>query len=600
MTLRAAPALAAAAATTLLALHGCAPRPEPPVSLRAVQAEQIDAAADVEYRRLDALPAGEYRFDPARPRDAANYDPVPRVRRELDAGTDADIGEGLPIATTQPADSARVVGLPLRECVRRATLNNFDVAVAAYEPAIAETRIVEAEARFDPVFQLTGEYQNQNQVNPDAGNFGETERLTASAALTQLLPSGSQLQLQYQTIYNDFKNNPFLGLNVPNPSYTSGLTLQFQQPILRNFGFDTNRARIFINQNDQRISVLEFRDRLEEVLLQVEQTYWQLFEAQRQVEIQEELLERTLETGNIIRIRAGQDASREQVSRALAEALSRRADLIEAKGRVAQLSDELLRLMNDPDLPVAGDVLVRTTSEPVEAPLLFDLEDATATALSSRPELAQQILRIDSARSAERVGRSNLLPQLDLVLSGGLQGIADDYAGSVDDQFSGDGLSAGVGLQLEIPLGNRGARATLKRALNQRDQAVTQYQALVQQVAAEVSQTQRQASVNYARLTQLREARLAIRDVVEQLGVEERADPRLTPEFVDRKLRTLSQLLQAQSNEAGAIAEYQRSLAEYERAKGTLLRYNNIVIEEAARGLKLPAGRVAPRQARER
>ena len=282
---------------------------------------------------------------------------------------------------------------------------------------------------------------------------------------------------------------------------------------------------------------------------------------------------------------------RESVVQALAEVYTRRADLLQAKGQVAQFSDRLLRLINDPDLPVAGGKVVRAVTDPVDVPLLFDFPDALDTALASRPELSQQLLRIDSAGSAAKVAKVNLLPRLDAVLSGGVQGVGGDFGSAVDDQFGGNATSYGVGLQLEIPLGNRAARAIRRRAELQRMQAVTQYQALVKQVTQEVSEAQRQVTITYARLGQLRQARLAARDVVEQLSIAEAADQALTPDFIDRKLRVLSTLLSARSNEATALSDYQQAIAQYERSKGTLLRYNNIVLQEAGRNLSLPAGR---------
>lgn len=43
----------------------------------------------------------------------------------------------------------------LRELIHLAVANAHDVRVAGYQPAIEETRVVEAEARFDPVFWTT-------------------------------------------------------------------------------------------------------------------------------------------------------------------------------------------------------------------------------------------------------------------------------------------------------------------------------------------------------------------------------------------------------------------------------------------------------------
>ncbi len=119
---------------------------------------------------------------------------------------------------------------------------------------------------------------------------------------------------------------------------------------------------------------------------------------------------------------------------------------------------------------------------------------------------------------------------------------------------------------------------------------MTQYQALVDRVALEVAQSQRQVSTTYARLIELRNARMAARDAVENAELLERSGTPLTPQFSDLQLRYLAELAQTRSLEAEAIATYNTALAEYEQAKGTLLRYNNVVLEEAARQMKLPVG----------
>ena len=58
-----------------------------------------------------------------------------------------------------------------------------------------------------------------------------------------------------------------------------------------------NRARIVINRNNQRISLLEFRKTLEQNLADIEKAYWQQVDAEGEVKIAEELLNRTLATG---------------------------------------------------------------------------------------------------------------------------------------------------------------------------------------------------------------------------------------------------------------------------------------------------------------
>lgn len=563
---------------------GCSlPQPEP-FDAAVLQELELSMADDRGAERLPELRDPTYRYDFENPEAPTNYDPHREIERMRDV--DEEDVQSTTRPTTQPTfDGQPTVGLPLSECIRRATLNNFDIAVAGYNPAIAETRVVEALARFDPTFSLTGEYQDQSGVNPTQNQFGDQKILTLGTSLSQLMPSGGQAELSYQAVRSEFENSVF---GIDEPLWSSDLTLRFTQPLLRDFGSDVNRARIVINQNDQRISLLDFRDTLEEVLLRVEQTYWQLYRAQQEVQIQQELRDLTIQAAERIAGRRVQDADLVQVSQAQREVQQREADLIQARVAVAQLSDQLKGLINDPDFPVSGETIITTVTEPVLEPLVFDFPSALEVALANRPELSQQILRIASARSATNVAESNRLPRLDAILSGGLEGVDPQYGDALGDQTNFDNVTLGVGLQLEIPLGNRGPRAILRRAMLQQGQAVTQYQALVKQVSVELSQAQRAVQANFARIARLRDARFAATDAVERIIRGEILGDRLTPEASDRKLRFLAALAQSRSAEQQAIADYNQSLAQYERAKGTLLRYNNILMAEAARQMQTP------------
>lgn len=582
---------------------GCRLRQPSPVDPVALQEAERRGAGDTRYQRLPALPSPDYYLNPRDRDDPRNYDPSPRVHEQVAGGGAAptgEVGREIPAsrpatapttrATTQPGEQ-KVLYLPLQECVRRATMNNFAVAVAGFAPAIAETRVTEALARYDPTFKFSGEYQQQNGTNPAQNVFISSKRLTLSSGVSQLLPSGGNVELQYRALRSDIGQASFFSALPAGVTWTSDLTLQLTQPLLRDFGYDVNRARIFVNQNDHRISILEFRRELEEVLFSVEQTFWQLYRAQQLVEIRSDLLRRTIETAKRIEARKDKDATRAEISQALSETYSREAELIEAKSVAAQLSDQLKSLMNDPDLPIGGEVLVLAGTEPVLEPLLFDLDNAVMVAMLHRPELSQQILRIINAGRVLSVAQSNRLPRLDLLLNGGFSGFDDDYPDAVSQQFEFDNVNVGAGLQLEIPLGNRQARAVLARSRLEREQAVTQYQALLIQVTLEVSQAQREIFSGYSNILKLRQARIASRDAVEQDELLEKSGAPLTPQFSDSRLRRLSLLAQTVSLEAQAIAEYNISLAEYERAKGTLLRYYNVVLEEAAINQRLPIGR---------
>src|SRR3954467_4952111 len=65
--------------------------------------------------------------------------------------------EEAPKPTTAPTTGPSLgtepqVRMTLQEIMHRAVANSNDIKVAAYQPAIDQTRVLEAEARFDPTF----------------------------------------------------------------------------------------------------------------------------------------------------------------------------------------------------------------------------------------------------------------------------------------------------------------------------------------------------------------------------------------------------------------------------------------------------------------
>ena len=99
-------------------------------------------------------------------------------------------------------------------------------------------------------------------------------------------------------------------------------------------------------------------------------------------------------------------------------------------------------------------------------------------------------------------------------------------------------------------------------------------------VTFEVKDGQRQVSTNYALLDNARRRVEAARERVRIADVEIQNARDLPPELTFRQLRYLDELAAARSSESEQIARYNAALASYERSRGTLLRYNNIVLGE--------------------
>ena len=578
----AAGAIAVALVACALGGGGCVRTPPTvPFEPRAMQARQLDVAQPAAYARRPALED--------QPRTASGVLDVEALaaRASRDAAALSDGGPSTQ-PTTGPAPAE--IELSLADCVRLATLNNHDVRVAAFGPAIEETRVVEAEARFDPSFQQRFEFQySDQQITNLAGAFAgpaivnDLQRnYSSSTSLTQPLGNGGEASITYGVTYLDAQGNVDRGLTDTAETFQSSLTLRFTQPLLRDFGSDVNRARIVINRNNQRVEVLAFRNAIEETALTVEQAYWQLYAAEREVGIQRDLLGRTVEASDRIarRLAVAQDTDRGQVSQALIGVNQRQIALVQAEARRADLSAQLKRLIADPDLPILGPTRIVPTTEPVAQPLVFDAGDSVEAALLYRPELAQQVVRVASSEAALQVGRNSVLPRLDFVVTGGVQGLDDAYGTAVSNQFGFEGFTAGAGLQLEVPLGNRAARSVLRRALLQRLQAIAEYGRLIDQITFEVDVALRRVDTAYAVLLKSRELTASAEEQVRVSDNQEQNAASLDAAFVDRRLRFLDTLAVAQNAESRALADFNAALAEFERSKGTLLRYNNIVLAE--------------------
>ncbi len=503
----------------------------------------------------------------------------------LDRARQAEVDPAdYPPPTTGPSGYPdNVVRLPLQELIHRAVLHNRDIRVAGYQPAIEQTRVVESEARFDPVFFSGIEFRRTEELTANQQIFGtdpfeqEQDTYTLATGIRQDFGTGGRAEVRYETSRNRFRGDSNFE---PNPYYENELVLEITQPLLRNFGSEVNRARIEVDRNNQHISLLELRATVEEIVFNIEMTYWQLVQAQRNVEILERLLARTEDTADIVSRRQRQDASAVETSQTVSSIQRRRAALIRAKAQVRDLSDQLKRLINDPSMPVSSGVLILPATDAIQAPFSFDFDEALATALENRLELAQQQLRVDSADIVERVAKNNLLPQLNLVGQISVQGFDDSWGGAFENQADLDQISYGVGLQLEIPIGNRAARAIYTRSRLQRLQAIEQYQNLVSQIALDLKTAQREVQTAWDEMVASREATLAAAEALRLTQERRRLGEPLTPTFVQLELNLQLELAQAEQAEQQAITAYNVAIARFERAKGTLLRYNNVLLAE--------------------
>jgi HAE1 family hydrophobic/amphiphilic exporter-1 len=352
--------------------------------------------------------------------------------------------------------------------------------------------------------------------------------------------------------------------------------------LLRNFGSDVNHAQITINRMNQKISLLDFRKAVEQNAADIEQAYWQLVQAVRDVEIQQWLVDQNIANYNVLNTRMRQrlDVSQLQVSQAQTELESARGQLLQFKSQARDLSDKLKGLMSDPEFPIAATTMILPADRPVEDPLNFDLQDQIDTAMENRYELGEEQLKVDEATVTISVARNNLLPQFDFIGSIGPEGAAANAGPAIQTAANLNHFDFSAGFKLQIPIGNREARGIWKRTVLQRMEEIEKYRGLVESISVEIKTDIRAVGTTWNLIRASRRARFAAEDALNAINARERANEPLTPEFVQLKLDTQDRLASALQAEAEAVSNYNIALAQLERAKGTLLRYNNVLLEE--------------------
>ncbi len=462
-------------------------------------------------------------------------------------------------------------GVAVDRAVRAAASNNLEIQFQRLAPAVSEAQAVAAEAAFDWV--LFGEANWSAIDEPRDGGFDHRNLGNVDVGVRRNLTTGGQFTVQNGIEHNDVRRgNPGL----VDPDNSAAIAIQYNQPLLRGFGSDVALASVRLAINAERDSVAGLKSRMIATVTETETAYWALVRAHWDLLILQHLLERGIETAAKTEARANFDAGPAQRADAKSEVEERRGFVIAAQEVYRRASDELKRLMNDPDLPVGSEVLIFPIDTALDAPIRYNLLDAYTTAIKNRPEIEQAILSIDDASIRQEVADNARLPQLDLRLQMRFGGLEDDFGESYTDLVDGQFVSYLAGLVFEQPIGNRGPEAIARRARLEGAQANIAYRDAVQNVINEVKNELRRVVTGYRLIEQTRLARIAAAESLRSFQVEMELQLGFTVQNLEIWFNRQTQLAEAERREMEVLADYNISLARLHAAMGTALGRNNI------------------------
>jgi outer membrane protein TolC len=508
-----------------------------------------------------------------------------------------------------------------------------------YDPAIQESDprfgVEGALSEFDASFtsSIFWEKNDRPLNNFTGGPFGsggpgrpfefQQDRGTFQAQIAKRAATGAQFAVRNNTLYDASNNGPG---QLAFPSvWETNFEAEIRQPFLQGSGVHFNRiagpnaAHDFLAPNgvlvariNTDISLADFEDGVRTLVSDVENAYWDLYFAYRDLDAKRAARDRSLSTWRAVYALfteegRGGEADREARAReqfffaqnqvedalmgtaldATQTRLGTGGGLFQGRGGVYASERKLRFLMG---LPLNDCRLIRPSDEPPVCKLCFDWDQSLAEALVRRVELRRQKWLVQRRELELIAARNYLMPRLDGVALYRWRGLGDHLLNPDSDEPTYDNafnnLTDGnfqewqLGLQLQVPIGYRQAMSAVRNAQLQltRERALLSDQEL--EVSFDVGAAVAELDRAYTAIRTNFNRRLAAE---RHLVLMENKYDRQTPE----EPVPIEFLLDAQRRLAEADIAYYRSVVDHVLAiknihfeKGSLLDYNGVFLSE--------------------
>ena len=470
-------------------------------------------------------------------------------------------------------------------------------STTVYDPAIFETDpqagVEAALANFDAEFTTSVFWQKTDRPqNVNSTSFGfipvfyQQDQGQFEAAISKQSASGTRFTFRNQTIYD--RNNRGFGRALPSDWYTA-LEMEVNQPLLRGRGTQYNRIPVMLARINTDVSLAQFESSVRNLVMDIENTYWDLYTAYRNLEASKIARDSAQATWKI-----AFEKFKGKVETAQAEAQAQeqyfffRAQVETAWRDLLNVETRLRWLMG---LTTTDGRIIRPADEPVQARVEFEWQEIHEEALLRSTELRQQKWAIKRRELELLAARHQLLPEVNLVALYRWLGFGDDLAaanrrgknfvapGSMawDELTEGNYQEVRLGLDFRPPrLGARREMAAVRNAQLQiaRERARLEDMELntthlLTTAVRNLDYNRRQAQTHFNRWATAQKE-------VESATALYRAGKAT----LDLVLEAQRRRAQAQSDYYRALGEHTKSIADVHFRKGTLLPYNEIHLAE--------------------
>jgi len=458
--------------------------------------------------------------------------------------------------------------------------------------------------QFDPVLSSQFAVAQATQLSASSMTTGSNIEHSHSVLFNLGYQQGFSPGTQVNATFQSDSTNENSTTNNLNPSTNGYFNVSVVQPLLQGFGIRLNRRFIRIAKNEDAIADYVFRQQLISTVSDVIRLYWDFVSLSADLQVKKGSLDTAQRLYQDTKNQVDQGTQAPlQLTSAQAQLESSRGDYINSQGLVLQqellLKEVLTRKgISDPALANAGIEALTPIATP-ESETLEPLPEFLQDATRNRPDLLLAHVQLENIKISLQGSRNELLPQLNLVgtvQNNGLAGMSNagassatipasaalmgGYGSFLSQVFSRDYPGYSIGLELDLPLRNRVARADATRDELQSRQTDVRLAQLDSQVRLQVGNAWiavQQAKTAY-------QAAVEARKLQEQaLNVEQaRFDAGVDTAYV--LIQYQRDLAQGRSAELTALGVYAKAKTALERAVGLTLQNNGVSIEEAYQG----------------
>jgi outer membrane protein TolC len=485
----------------------------------------------------------------------------------------------------------------LQECLAIALKNNIALGIKVVQVERQEGLFKQAKEKFLPTlsFRLGKAKTNTpsySWIEAEGAISAESQELYGQ--LSQALWLGGNLTLSIDT--SQYESNQ--RFQTINPRYEGAVLFKLEQPLLRGMGDRISRKDIIIAGYNRNISANDLKLALLDTIYRVEELYWNLVFAERNLEaitqsmkLAEGLLaknKRMAELGVIAEI---------EILSAEAETASRRAEILEASALLENSRDELVSTINLGAENGGSAILIRPGDDPQRQERIVDAREVLRQALANRPDYLNSAITLKSKSVELGYARNQLLPALDLNFqywSPGLAGtqilyrdnnpltgemigvipgaVADAFKNALDFNYKNWALY----LSLDIPINALFTRGAFTAARMEQREAQLRRLDLERQIGLEISTAARSVASSFQRIQATRFAReLAEKKLAAE---EKRQAAGLSTSYL--VLQCQRDFTQAMSTELRALCDYNLALARLDKIAGTSLQTRGIEFSE--------------------